>query len=65
MRLLGGLGLHQAVEREFTVFLLVALAMIVGAELSFRQALEQRQLLTAVQAPHQLLDRPFLSPAKG
>jgi hypothetical protein len=49
---LGWLGLHQAAQRKFTVFLLVIAAMRLGAELACRETFEQRNILSALQTPH-------------
>ena len=48
-------GLQQASERKLTVLELILLTMFVRTEFPLRQALEQRQLFSAVQARHESL----------
>jgi hypothetical protein len=51
-----GLGLEESLERKIVIFFLVSLAVCVGAEFSpTGPPLEERELLAAIQTPHEAL----------
>ena len=60
----GRIGLQQSIERQLAVFLLIADAVLIRAEFTFRQTFQQRHVLAAIQTLHDVVDRPFPPNAK-